>query len=105
MGYKPVYSQAIFDRDFYFAGTVERRRQELEDLLRQPDIAALICVRGGYGSNYLLESFHFELFAHYPKIFLGCSDITSSVNRHYGPHRPGHVSRSNGRQGHCRRHI
>jgi muramoyltetrapeptide carboxypeptidase len=77
MGYEPVYSQAIFQRDFYFAGTVERRRQELEDLLRQPDIAALICVRGGYGSNYLLESFHFELFAHYPKIFLGCSDITS----------------------------
>ncbi len=77
MGYEPVYSQAIFQRDLYFAGTVERRRQELEDLLRQPDIAALMCVRGGYGSNYLLESFHFELFAHYPKIFLGCSDITS----------------------------
>ena len=77
MGYEPVYSRAIFERDFYFAGTVERRRHELEDLLRQPDIRALICVRGGYGSNYLLESFHFELFAHYPKIFLGCSDITS----------------------------
>ena len=77
MGYEPVYSPGIFDRDLYFAGSVERRRQELEDLLRQPDIAALICVRGGYGSNYLLESFHFDLFAHYPKIFLGCSDITS----------------------------
>jgi muramoyltetrapeptide carboxypeptidase len=77
MGYEPVYSRAIFERDFYFAGSVERRRHELEDLLRQPDIAALICVRGGYGSNYLLESFHFELFAHYPKIFLGCSDVTS----------------------------
>jgi muramoyltetrapeptide carboxypeptidase len=77
MGYEPVYSPSIFDRDFYFAGSVERRRQELEDLLRQPDIRALICVRGGYGSNYLLESFHFDLFARYPKIFLGCSDVTS----------------------------
>ena len=31
MGYEPVYSQTIFDRDIYFAGTVERRTQELED--------------------------------------------------------------------------
>jgi len=77
MGYELVYSPTIFDRDLYFAGSVARRRQELEDLLRDPDIAALICVRGGYGSNYLLDSFHFDLFARYPKIFLGCSDITS----------------------------
>lgn len=77
MGYEPVYSPGIFDRELYFAGSVERRRQELDDLLHQPDIRALICVRGGYGSNYLLESFHFDHFAHYPKIFLGCSDITS----------------------------
>ena len=77
MGYEPVYSPSIFEREFYFAGSVARRRQELEDLLRRPDVAALICVRGGYGSNYLMESFHFELFARYPKILLGCSDITS----------------------------
>jgi muramoyltetrapeptide carboxypeptidase len=77
MGYEPVYQPGIFERDLYFAGSVARRRQELEDLLRRQDIAALICVRGGYGSNYLLESFHVELFARYPKIFLGCSDITS----------------------------
>jgi muramoyltetrapeptide carboxypeptidase len=77
MGYEPVYSPGIFERDLYFAGSMARRRQELEDLLRQPDIVALVCVRGGYGSNYLLESFHFELFARYPKILLGCSDITS----------------------------
>jgi muramoyltetrapeptide carboxypeptidase len=77
MGYEPVYFPSIFERDLYFAGSAARRRRELEDFLRQPDIAALICVRGGYGSNYLLESFHFELFARYPKIFLGCSDITS----------------------------
>lgn len=77
MGYEPVYSSAIFARDLYFAGTAERRTQELNELLRREDIAALICVRGGYGSNYLLERLDFELFARHPKIFLGCSDITS----------------------------
>ena len=77
MGYEPVYSQNIFDRDIYFAGTAERRTQELNEFWRRDDIAALICVRGGYGSNYLLEKLDYSLFATRSKILLGCSDITS----------------------------
>ena len=77
MGYEPVYAESIFDRDIYFAGTAERRTHELLDYWRRDDIAALICVRGGYGSNYLLEKLDFNLFAARPKILLGCSDITS----------------------------
>ncbi len=77
MGYEPVYSQNIFDRDIYFAGTAERRTHELHEFWRRNDIAALICVRGGYGSNYLLEELDYGLIAAQPKILLGCSDITS----------------------------
>ena len=77
MGYEPVYSPQIFARDIYFAGNAERRLQELTGLLRRDDIAALICVRGGYGSNYLLEKLDFELFKRHPRIVVGCSDITS----------------------------
>lgn len=77
MGYEPVYSQNIFDRDLYFAGSVERRMHELHEFWRRDDIAALICVRGGYGSNYLLEKLDYGLIAAHPKILLGCSDVTS----------------------------
>lgn len=77
MGYEPVYAPDIFDRDLYFAGRTERRLRELEDLLVRDDVAALICVRGGYGSNYLLDRLNFELFLKYPKVILGCSDVTS----------------------------
>jgi len=77
MGYQPVYAENIFDRDIYFAGTAERRTQELLAYWGRDDIAAMICVRGGYGSNYLLEKLDFSLFAARPKILLGCSDITS----------------------------
>jgi len=77
MGYQPVYAENIFDRDIYFAGTAERRTQELLSYWGRDDIAAMICVRGGYGSNYLLEKLDFSLFAARPKILLGCSDITS----------------------------
>ena len=77
MGYEPVYSQNIFDRDLYFAGSVKRRTHEFQEFWRREDIAALICVRGGYGSNYLLEKLDYSMFAARPKILLGCSDITS----------------------------
>lgn len=77
MGYEPVYSQNIFDRDIYFAGTVERRTHEFQEFWRRDDIAALVCVRGGYGSNYLLEKLDYSMIAERPKILLGCSDITS----------------------------
>jgi muramoyltetrapeptide carboxypeptidase len=77
MGYEPVYSQNIFDRDIYFAGTVERRAHEFQEFWRRDDIAALVCVRGGYGSNYLLEKVDYRVIAARPKILLGCSDVTS----------------------------
>jgi len=77
MGYEPVYSPEIFARDVYFAGSAERRLNELKSLLIRDDLAALICVRGGYGANYLLDKLDFKLFARRPKIFLGCSDVTS----------------------------
>src|SRR5258708_4318239 len=77
MGYEPVYSESIFDRDLYFAGSTERRVRELEETLQRSDIAALICARGGYGSNYLLQPVDFRKFTDHPKVLLGCSDITT----------------------------
>jgi len=77
MGYEPVFSPDIFDRDLYFAGSAQRRLHELESMLQRDDVAALIGVRGGYGSNYLLERLNFELFIQHPKIILGCSDLTT----------------------------
>ncbi len=79
MGFEPVYAQDIFDRDIYFAGTVERRAHEFHEFWRRDDIAALICVRGGYGSNYLLDKLDYGMIAEHPKILLGCSDITSML--------------------------
>jgi len=77
MGFEPFYSQDIFERDIYFAGSAERRAHEFHEFWRRDDIAALICVRGGYGGNYLLEKLDFDMIAAQPKILLGCSDITS----------------------------
>ena len=77
MGYVPVYSESIFERELYFAGSAQRRAREFNELWERNDIAAIICVRGGYGSNYLLEQLDFDLLASRPKILVGCSDITT----------------------------
>ena len=77
IGYEPIYLPGILERDLYFAGSVQRRVQELQELLERDDIAALICARGGYGTNYLLEQLDFEKFIRHPKIIVGYSDNTS----------------------------
>lgn len=77
MGYQPVYAEGIFERDLYFAGSAERREREFAEFWNRDDVAALICARGGYGSNYLLEALDFDKLAARPKILMGCSDITS----------------------------
>lgn len=77
MGYEPVYSESIFERELYFSGSVERRAREFHDLWDRRDVAAVVCVRGGYGSNYLLERLNFDLIASRPKFLVGCSDITT----------------------------
>lgn len=77
MGYEPVYSENIFNRDIYFAGSAERRIEEFHEFWSRDDVAALLCVRGGYGSNYVAERLDFDRIAAQPKALIGCSDITT----------------------------
>lgn len=76
-GYRPFYFESILDRDLYFAGSVERRARELEEMFVRNDVRAIVCARGGYGANYLLEKLDLRKIAAHPKIFVGYSDITS----------------------------
>lgn len=76
-GYKLAYEDSIFDRDLYFAGSTARRARELEEMFTRDDIRAIICARGGYGSNYMLRELDLENIRANPKIFVGYSDISS----------------------------
>jgi muramoyltetrapeptide carboxypeptidase len=77
LGYKPFYFDSICDQDLYFAGSVKRRAQELEEMFIRDDVRAILCARGGYGSNYLLSVLDPAKIASHPKIFVGYSDITT----------------------------
>lgn len=80
-GYEPFYFDSILDRDLYFAGSIARRKQELEEMFVRDDIRAIVCARGGYGSNYLLPALDLKKIVAHPKIFVGYSDLTSLLTR------------------------
>jgi muramoyltetrapeptide carboxypeptidase len=75
-GYQPFYFESILERDLYFAGSVQRRVRELEEMFTRDEVRAIICARGGYGANYLLEALDLEKIKAHPKIFVGYSDLT-----------------------------
>jgi len=76
-GFEPFYLPSILDRELYFAGSAQRRLDEFHEMFSRSDIKAIICARGGYGCNYLLPRIDLELVRANPKIFCGCSDVTT----------------------------
>jgi muramoyltetrapeptide carboxypeptidase len=78
-GYEPFYFDSILDRDLYFAGSVKRRARELEEMFVRDDVRAILCARGGYGSNYLPLTLNPQKIISHPKILVGYSDITTLV--------------------------
>ncbi len=77
LGYEPFYKDSILDRDLYFSGSVRRRARELEEMFERDEIRAIVCARGGYGTNYLLQELDLAKLRRHPKIFIGYSDITT----------------------------
>jgi muramoyltetrapeptide carboxypeptidase len=77
LGYNPVYLDSILQQDLYFAGSVQRRIQELETMFQREDVRAILCARGGYGCSYLVDGLNLDIIRRHPKIFVGYSDVTS----------------------------
>jgi muramoyltetrapeptide carboxypeptidase len=61
----------------YFSGTAEQRLADLHAAFADPEVRAIFCTRGGYGSNYLLEDINLDLIRENPKPLFGYSDMTA----------------------------
>jgi len=77
LGFEPVYSEAVFARDGYLAGPPDLRARDLLDAWTDPNVAAVVAARGGYGSVQILPLLGVEAFRRHPKAFIGYSDTTS----------------------------
>jgi muramoyltetrapeptide carboxypeptidase len=76
-GYRVKLAEGVFAQDDWVAGEPERRARDLEALFADPEIDAVQCFRGGYGSAQLIPLLDFGVIAANPKPFVGYSDITA----------------------------
>ena len=76
-GYEVMVGKTVgSDSENYFSGTDEERLDELQAMLDNENIKAILCGRGGYGVGRIIEQLDFKAFKKYPKWIIGFSDIT-----------------------------
>jgi muramoyltetrapeptide carboxypeptidase len=80
LGFVPVYDESVFAREMYTAGPPETRAAALQNAWRDPSIAGIIAVRGGYGSAQVLPLLDPTDPVRSPKPFVGYSDLTAILN-------------------------
>lgn len=77
-GYDAEFGKYAQERQApYFSGTPEQRLADLHSAFADPEVRAIFCTRGGYGSNYLLEDIDLDLIRENPKPLFGYSDMTA----------------------------
>jgi muramoyltetrapeptide carboxypeptidase len=77
LGFRVHYTPRLFAHHRYLAGDDAARAAELHELFVNPEVKAIFCCRGGYGSQRLLPYLDTALITSHAKIFLGSSDLTS----------------------------
>lgn len=80
LGYEPVYDDSIFERAMFTSGSPEVRAAAFMRAWSDPSVAAVMAVRGGYGSVQLLPMFDSWQPQRTPKLFIGYSDNTSLLS-------------------------
>jgi muramoyltetrapeptide carboxypeptidase len=58
-------------RHTYLAGTDEERLADLNDALRDPEVRGVICLRGGYGSQRIVDDVDYAAVRADPKLVMG----------------------------------
>lgn len=75
-GYKVVVGKTPGHRFHYFSGTDEERLNDLQQMMDDKNIKAILCARGGYGTGRIIDDLDFKKFVRRPKWIIGFSDIT-----------------------------
>jgi len=75
--YEITYSPEIFSTEGYFAGSDQRRLNELNAAIADPTVEAILCARGGYGTTRILPGIDPVQVEEANKLIVGFSDITA----------------------------
>ena len=86
-GFKVIVGNSVGAADNQYGGSDVVRRADLQRMLDNPDIKAIISARGGYGTVRIVDGLDWTKFKQHPKWILGYSDITvlhSHIYRNLG---------------------
>lgn len=75
-GFKVVPGKTLGNQFHYFSGTDKERWKDLQNMLDDENIDAVLCGRGGYGTGRIIDKLDFSKFKNHPKWIIGFSDIT-----------------------------
>ncbi len=75
-GYEVKVGQTLGNQFHYFAGTDAERAADLQAMLDDTTIKAILCGRGGYGLSRIIDVLDFARFKKNPKWIIGFSDVT-----------------------------
>ena len=71
-----VLGEHLFNSHNQFSASDDERTKDLQSMLNNPEIKAILCVRGGYGTVRIIDNIDFSQFQKNPKWLAGFSDIT-----------------------------
>lgn len=77
LGFNVKLGENLKNRFGHLAGTDEERAKDLNDMFADPEVKAVICIRGGSGAARILPLINYETIKSNPKPLLGYSDITA----------------------------
>jgi muramoyltetrapeptide carboxypeptidase len=86
-GFQVRTGKTIGARDFTFAGNDDLRAEDLQYMLDDADLDAILFARGGYGAVRMIDKVDFTKFKKRPKWIIGFSDATvfhSHINKNFG---------------------
>jgi len=75
-GLKVVFGINLFEEDNQFSGTIEQRTSDLQSMIDDNSIKAILCARGGYGTVQIIDSINFTNLRKNTKWIIGYSDVT-----------------------------
>ena len=80
-GLNTIVGEHVFKQSNHFAGNDHERTSDLQKALDDPNIKAIWCTRGGYGTVRILDKLDYSKFIEQPKWLMGYSDITALHNQ------------------------
>ena len=93
-GFKIKEGKLTRKSDYYRSGSIKERAEELNELIRDPEVRCIMASIGGMNSNSLLPYIDYKAFERDPKVIIGYSDVTAilmgiyvktGIKTYYGP--------------------